>query len=152
MVSDEFPTANALLHEIVNYGMREPFLDKPQIFNPNEIEEIKFAAGRHSATPTGRVVVSKGPKVKLLHYKYLGLDYLLPRQLELRGGLKSVDVKQGWGLQYHWSSQQKIADFERVKRNSTNVFSLRGRVSALRRTLTLRARKIIREKVALCRG
>jgi Glycosyl transferase family 2 len=144
MVSDEFPVASTPLHQTVNYGMRKPFFDKPQIFNPNEIEEINFAPGRHYATPTGRVVVPKRPKVRLLHYKYLGLEYLLSRQSELRAGLRSVDVKNGWGNQYTWSSEQMIAEFDRIKRNSVSVFSLRRHVSALRRALTERVVNIIR--------
>jgi hypothetical protein len=38
--------------------------------------------------------------LKLLHYKYLGLDYLITRFAELSTGLRRIDLEKGWGARY----------------------------------------------------
>jgi dTDP-4-dehydrorhamnose 3,5-epimerase-like enzyme len=121
MVSDSFPKADRYLHRSVRYGVREPRYDKPQIFDPNKIEEINFIPGRHLANPSGEVATPKRPKTKLLHYKYVGADYLLPRQSELRLRLRSADIKDGLGVQYTWDDQRQVAELEQRRRRSVRV-------------------------------
>ena len=54
-------------------------MDKPQIFNPNAIQEINFTPGRHNAYPTGNVVKPQENEVLLLHsIKLWALTMLIP--------------------------------------------------------------------------
>lgn len=121
MVSDTFPEAGVPLSEAVRRGMREPFLDKPEIFDPDRIREINFVPGRHQASPAGEVVAPGFKATKLLHYKYLGLDYVLRRHAELKTGLRSLDIRKGWGLQYVWRERKTVKKYERIKKNSVVV-------------------------------
>jgi hypothetical protein len=106
MLSDRFPTKAAPLFELVTTGARSIPHDRLCIFNPKEIEESNFGLGRHTAEPTGRVVWPDTREVLLLHYKGLGMEYLIARSAELRQGLRSRDLAEGWGVHYTWSPEQ----------------------------------------------
>ncbi len=125
MVSETFPGGDEPLYRSVRYGQRHRNFDKPQIFNPNEIQEINFDLGRHRASPVGGVHLHKS-KIKLLHFKYIGLDYVLPRLSQLGSRMRSADIQNRWGIRYVESEQEKIERFRRIERNSVRVLSLSG--------------------------
>jgi hypothetical protein len=107
MISPDFPDKNERLCETRRLGIPFPPLDKPTLFQPNAIKETSFAPGRHSATPAGRVVEPKRKRIKLLHYKNLGLEYLLKRTGELaqRRLQFSVDTARNFGFHYFRSRE-----------------------------------------------
>lgn len=121
MVSDYFPNSNKLLHETIKQGVRSQTMDKPQIFNPSAIQEINFSPGRHTAAPVGNIVKPPNSEVKLLHYKYIGFDYLNSRQSALKQGLREGDVANLWGVQYLWNERKKREQFEFLRNNSIKV-------------------------------
>ncbi|MFJ5713982.1 glycosyltransferase family 2 protein [Neobacillus sp. NPDC093127] len=121
MVSDFFPTGNEPLHEKIKHGVRSYDFDKPQIFNPNEIQEINFGPGRHTAFPVGNVIKPPNKEVLLLHYKYLGIDYLNSRYSALKQGLREGDIANRWGFHYLWNDKQKLEQFENLKSQSAIV-------------------------------
>jgi len=86
MIADEnykLTDSSDLLKE-VKYGIRNTCNDKPMIFDPN-LNEVNYTYGGHAAHPDGYVkwYVSEGD-LKMLHYKYLGLDDFIPKHL-MRG-------------------------------------------------------------------
>ncbi len=121
MVSEHFPPADRLLCQEVRQGARSLMMDKPQLFSPNHLREINFAPGRHRAKPRGRVRRPAEPRVKLLHYKYLGLGYLSARLSELKGGLREQDIALQMGHKYLWDDPQKAADFEAIRTAAVEV-------------------------------
>ena len=121
MVADHFPQDPRRLCDVVVRGMRWDRLDKVALFDPSAIIEIGYAPGRHEVVPTGRVVYPRRPAVKLLHFKYLGLDYLVSRQSELHDRLLPGDVANGYGIQYLKDPSAIQEDFEAVARAATTV-------------------------------
>ncbi|QMV40797.1 glycosyltransferase family 2 protein [Cohnella cholangitidis] len=121
MVSNRFPKADKRLCKRITYGVRKKRFDKPQIFNPREIEEINFAAGRHTASPAGNVVMPSTRKVLLLHYKYIGLKYLSSRYEEQKTRLRKTDIANRWGSEYLWEESKKAREFEKLKRAAVKV-------------------------------
>jgi Glycosyl transferase family 2 len=114
MVSSRFPARNDILCETITNGFRYPAaLDKFCLFDPDAITLSNFAAGRHGASPKGRVVWDSSHSVKLLHYKKLGLDYYLQRTAELRSGLRPGDIRNGWGAHYSLDVVRLTQDFRR---------------------------------------
>lgn len=107
MISDSFPDADGRLCDLVTRGMPYKKMSKFCIFNPDAIEEINYKHGRHYADPIGRVVYPQRKDLKLLHYKYLGLDYLITRFAELSTGLRRIDLEKGWGSRY-LSKQEEV--------------------------------------------
>ncbi|SDY03461.1 glycosyltransferase family 2 protein [Nitrosomonas sp. Nm58] len=121
MVSDSFPDAAGRLCDLITRGMRYKKMDKLCIFNPDAIEETNFIPGRHRANPTGRVVLPEKRDLKLLHYKYLGLDYLVTRYAELRTGLSQVDIEKKWGHQYLLDKERIEKEFLAVQEASSEI-------------------------------
>jgi len=121
MVSNFFPSSDQPLHETVRNGVRSQTYDKPQIFNPNAIQEINFSPGRHTASPTGDVKKPSNNDVLLLHYKYLGLDYINSRFPALKQGLREGDTANRWGFHYLWDEKQRLEQFEELKNKSVRV-------------------------------
>ena len=121
MISDKFPLTNKRLCDIITRGISWSQMNKTAIFNPNEIEEINYTIGRHSAEPSGNVKYPEKENIKLLHFKYLGLDYLIERSAELRTGLKEIDIEKGWGHRYLWKKEKIREDFIKINEASTEI-------------------------------
>ncbi|WP_394224066.1 glycosyltransferase family 2 protein [Priestia aryabhattai] len=121
MVSDFFPESNEPLHATIRYGVRSLLNDKPIIFNPNEIQEINFSPGRHTALPLGNIIKPSNNEVLLLHYKYLGFEYLNSRYSALRQGLREGDIANQWGFHYLWNEKQRLEQFRKLKNESVKV-------------------------------
>ncbi|MGB5596866.1 MAG: glycosyltransferase family 2 protein [Crocosphaera sp.] len=121
MISNEFPKLEGRLCDSVVQGKPVKKLGKIAIFNPNEIEEINYVPGRHEAAPTGNIRFPEQSEIKLLHYKYLGIDYLKKRYAELKTGLRLGDLLKKFGYQYHWDTEQIEAKFKSIQENAITV-------------------------------
>ncbi|PZO76080.1 MAG: hypothetical protein DI629_16365 [Mesorhizobium amorphae] len=114
MVSASFPDGPSL-PEAVQNGVRATNLDKTALFKPSFIEEINFLPGRHVANPRGLVNISESDGFKLLHYKFLGFDYLKSRYAEMNVRRGPVDVAKGYGRQYQLEAEQLAARQKRLE-------------------------------------
>lgn len=107
--------------EKVKYGVKTPVLDKPMMFDCNQIENINYGFGCHSANPNGNVVVSKHNGLKMIHYKFLGLkDYLYKNKIRAER-LSKFNKDNGFGLYYMFSDDEHIADYKSYLERSTKV-------------------------------
>gem|GEM_PF-838484 len=111
MVTEDFPRRGPLVRT-ANRGVHSREMNKVAIFAPDRIDEINYVGGRHAANPTGHVVASKTASFNLLHYKYLGEDYLVRRYRELGARMKPGDRKAGFGFQYH-AEEEKLRNHHR---------------------------------------
>jgi hypothetical protein len=118
MISEQVPANGEHLATSYRLGMPWRMMQKASIFNPNEIEEINFGLGRHTARPSGRVQLPERDEMLLLHYKYLGYKRTLKRQQELRGSLRRRDLQEGWGRNYSWSEDEFRKDWRTVAANA----------------------------------
>ena len=74
------------------------------VFHPSI--DINYEPGCHECSPQGEVRRSETAEIKLLHYKYLGLDYTLKLfPWRYRQRLSEENIKQGWGFQYRWDGR-----------------------------------------------
>jgi Methyltransferase domain len=106
MVSEEFPRPDALLCETCTHGAPWEIYSNLAFFNPDAITETNYGLGRHSASPTGRVIAPARDELLLLHYKFLGFERTHLRHQQQRSGLRSKDIENGWGYQYGWSEEE----------------------------------------------
>lgn len=123
MVCDDFPPAGSHLCRVVTHGMPWLNMNKLSLFNPNEITATNYDVGRHKADPEGNVVYPVRDELLNLHFKYLGLPYLVERSAELKTGLRSRDIKNRWGHKYLWRKEEIERDFIAVKANSVDVMN-----------------------------
>ena len=100
MISTEFPAPGDDLPFAIRSGVPAPAYDKPSFFNPDAITNSGFAIGRHRAKPAGNVVRPAKEEILLLHYKYLGPEYVNVRNKELNARRRPRDIAKGYGAQY----------------------------------------------------
>jgi hypothetical protein len=127
MIADRFPEADEDLVQSFDRGVRMPDFDKPAVFSPDAIQEIRFAPGRHAADPVGRVVMPKRRELRMLHYKFLGLDYTRSRYRELASRRRPGDLAHQWGEQYALDDNTLAQRFDAYAKGAVNVFRRRGR-------------------------
>ena len=107
MLAEQFPEHTTLLCQSLTRGACDALYSKLNIFSPNEIDAVNYTQGRHSAAPTGRVVLPARDELLLLHYRYLDFERVRKRYAQvLTTRTGKTDIAMGWGLQYSWSSQQ----------------------------------------------
>jgi hypothetical protein len=80
----------------VNKGIRNEMMDKCCMFNIKEIESINYEAGCHKCNPKGNVKYFEDKELKLLHYKYLGLEDGLKRKNLNYERLSDYNKERGW--------------------------------------------------------
>jgi len=56
----------------------------------------------------------------LLHYKYLGFEHTLARHRQLRSGLGTKDIVNGWGRRYSFSEVQLKDDWNAFAENAVD--------------------------------
>ena len=110
LVHPTFPTTPGQIYDEVKTGFRAGGFNKSCIFNPVAVHEINYSVGAHDNTPTGFVYRDADPELRLLHCKYLGVDYLIQRYAELKPRLLSGDLQHGWGSHY----LQTAADLRKI--------------------------------------
>jgi hypothetical protein len=100
MLADEMPPPGELLCATCRFGMPDAAFNKLSLFNPQAIDEINFAPGRHSAAPVGTLRFPARDELLLLHYKFLGFERFVARCQQLRTGLGQADFAAGYGEHY----------------------------------------------------
>ena len=123
MIADEalelLPTDNLL--EVVKYGVRTPVLDKPMIFDCNKIKSINYNFGCHSANPVGEVKWCYDNGLKMLHYKFMGInDYIYKNRIRAER-LSKFNRDNGFGLYYLVSEDELRVDYKRYLDKRTKV-------------------------------
>lgn len=109
MLSPQFPSPEECLRVTRSLGAPFTAQSKLNIFDPNAIGEIAYAAGRHTAAPTGRVRAPAHDEVVNRHYKYLGIDYVYRRNAEL--GARLSDEDAGLAHRWRWGRQELLEDW-----------------------------------------
>lgn len=123
MYSATFPEHRdgVLLTDVVQTGLRGEWYDKCLVFDPHDIVEINYAPGAHEADPMGLVRYSDDAVFKVLHYKNLGIDYLLSRYRLLGKRLSAYNLENKMGLHYLEEEDKKRAEIESCLAKARNV-------------------------------
>lgn len=124
MVSDRFPKPDETLVSTVRCGVPHRMMSKLRLFDPNAVEETNFGPGGHVAEPTGRIVYPKRDELLLLHYKWLGLEYLRQRNAMMETTRRERDIANNWSHHYRAPASDLTAGIERMLGNSVDVLAL----------------------------
>ncbi len=134
MVSESFPESGDNLVRTHRLGVRQGTLDKPAFFNPDAITESGFELARHSCNPKGQIVRPARDEIVLLHYKFLGLDYVTARHAELNARRRPGDIASDYGFHYE-PDQTKAAYDDLFARRSKIIPRYQGILRRLKRRL-----------------
>jgi len=115
MFSEEFPIYDGkLITEKIKSGSDvKTSLSKQIIFKPNV--NINYSVGAHS-NRCNNCVSNYIPELKILHYKFLGLEYVVNRYKELNDRLSETNKTNGWG--FHYNEEHAIKSFNDLKKTS----------------------------------
>lgn len=96
MVSDAFPSGPAHITAQVRRGVPEALYSKQCCFDPRRITDINYGIGAHHANPEGTVRVVAYQGLKLLHYRFLGHEWIANRFANRRRWQAKYDTPEGW--------------------------------------------------------
>lgn len=127
MYSKVFPThtTGTLLTDTVQNGIRSTWMDKRIIFDPHRIVEINYSVGAHQAEPTGIVRQNNDAPFKVLHFKHMGLDYLMDRYRKLGKRLSDYNRTNQFGTHYLAKQEELRAEMEQGLNEAKNVVNAR---------------------------
>jgi len=120
MVTTEFPDASKPIIETVQKGVPSFWLDKCILFNPNKIVDINYLPGAHECYPEG-IVRFDEYTTKLLHYKYIGFDYVMSRIFSYRKRISQVNIEMDYGMHYFEEDQLIRAKFNKFVSEAAGV-------------------------------
>lgn len=121
----EYKDDGILLHQKCTKFHNNP--GKHLIFNPNEIIEINYSVGAHTANPKGNYKPYKSGDMCVFHTnKGFGIEYKLKRYKEMNNRLSEIDRRNKWSIHYGFSKQVLIDDYLNCQKNSFNVNDKEG--------------------------
>lgn len=118
MVSDTFPTYDGrLITEIIREGsdVYEP-MNKNILFNPQK--DVQYSLGAHMSF-CRNCVKTQTPELKLLHYKFLGFDYVFNRYRTLNKRLSEWNRKNNAST--HYTDNNAINYMDHLTKNKIQV-------------------------------
>jgi glycosyltransferase involved in cell wall biosynthesis len=95
MVSGAPPSGGGQIVDEIKDGYPSALYNKCAIFRPTI--DINFGIGAHHASPRGPVKFSESADIKLLHYRYLGVEFMTKRIVARMERMCLEDIINGWG-------------------------------------------------------
>lgn len=124
MYNDTFPkyVLNKTLPYLISRGVRDvEYYSKQILFDPHRIVEINYCPGAHRANPCGYVKKFNDESLKMLHFKNLGIDYILKRVRMYRERLSQENKDANCGTHYLEEESLIRLKFEEGLMNSSVV-------------------------------
>lgn len=121
IISNKFPTTTDQIYYEANDGFQLDKFSKLVAFNPKHIWDMNYGPGCHKANPTGHVVFDTPRHTKLLHYKFLGEEYVIDRFKKLSKRKSAHDITKGYGLNYFKDEEVIRNDFKRFRKMTKKV-------------------------------
>ena len=120
MYSATFPTfeKGIPLTTQVKVGVPSPNYGKSILFDPYRIVEINYEPGAHFCHPLGLVRTLNHSGLKVLHYKNLGLDYMMSRINSYRKRMSDINKEEQYAFHYYYDDQQIAATFHENLNNA----------------------------------
>jgi hypothetical protein len=94
---------------------------KVAIFDPNEVDEIGYAHGRHTARPAGAIRAAEPGRVLTLHYKRIGLEETFARYQRQDAQRSRSDRADKLGVHYGWGRDEFMREWEKAEADSLDV-------------------------------
>lgn len=95
MVGERIVDTGEQIYETMQHGFRNPLYDKRVIFSPDL--EINYGPGCHSCSPQGGVRESRDNVLKLLHYRFVGVDHFVRKYSLRQSRMTDESASKGWG-------------------------------------------------------
>jgi hypothetical protein len=109
-VFPEFNQSKSIITEIKT-GVKSLKYSKSIVFDPHRIVEVNYTPGAHYSTPYGIVNYPEENEFKLLHYRNLGLGFIIKRLELYRKRQSELNLSKGYNGEYFRKENEIIQDF-----------------------------------------
>jgi glycosyltransferase involved in cell wall biosynthesis len=99
------------IFELIKEGVPVDALNKMMMFDCNKISEMNYSFGCHAARPVGEVKLYQDPSLKMLHYKFIGLDNHLKKNKSRGDRLSDYNKKHRLTVYYLYSDEEATNDY-----------------------------------------
>jgi len=107
MIGNGIPTTSGQIYSEITGGVFDSYHSKPCIINTHRINKLSFDAGAHHLeTGGGQVLNWSENDIKLLHYKWIDVDYVINNYRRNASRLSEENIQRGWGFHYRWDEKQ----------------------------------------------
>jgi len=121
MISHSLPKTSNQIYEEIQYGVFDKNFSKCIIFDPKEIEDINYEPGCHTIKPRGNIKTYNMNDVKLLHYKFLSLDYVINKNKIYNSRLSDINKQHNWGLHYQYTIEKITEEYNEIYKNKIKI-------------------------------
>jgi len=121
MVSKSMPANDRPIIEQVRFGTLNKKFSKPVAFDPEAIDEMGYAPGAHRADPAGRIVIDVSGSLKLLHFRWLSLDWMLTKNQRGFARMSEINKSNRWGHEYNTSAREIEHQYKKLLLDSVEV-------------------------------
>lgn len=112
MLSEYFPSYGKPLRQQCK-GLPSKYYCKKIIFDPHCIVDINYYPGCHEADPKGYVKIGTS-EFLLLHYKRIGVEYIINRYQAFKQRLSQQNLDNKMGMHYFMTEQEITDEFNRM--------------------------------------
>lgn len=112
MLSECFPSYDKPLRQQCK-GLPSKYYCKKIIFDPHCIVDINYYPGCHEADPRGYVKTGTS-EFLLLHYKRIGVEYIVNRYQAFKQRLSQQNIENKMGMHYFMTEQEITDEFNRM--------------------------------------
>jgi hypothetical protein len=120
MVADGFPDPSCELSQVITRGAPHAAESKLMIFDPKRITETNYSMGGHAAAPTGDVKYPAKSRLRNLHYKMLGPEWLAERYAALDLRRVEIDRAKNWAGHYEMTQGEIDENFSTVNKKAVD--------------------------------
>ena len=109
MYSESFPTGDRQLYDYVTLGHLGR--TKTNLFMPSQINEVNYDTGSHYAAPRGNVVIKETTEVKTLHFRHLGMDYIMERNERTEARMSQKNKESGISIHFAYPREKVLEEY-----------------------------------------
>lgn len=119
MCSEHFPTTDGQIYDEVKMGCSGG--GKINLIKRKEIKDMNYTAGCHKAYPTGNVILETSNEIKTLHYRYLGMDYIMERNNAFGSRLSENNIRKRYGYHMNFTRERVEQEYREKMANLLQV-------------------------------
>ena len=125
MVGNEIPTNHdKQIYDIINGGVLNSNYNKSILFKRNTIIDAGYSVGAHTSRFRGfkdLSNISNNNDLKLLHYKWLSVDYVINKHTHYSKRRSKDSIKNKWGTHYDHTVETIIKNYNYIKNKSITI-------------------------------
>lgn len=126
MYSDTFPNDyNTLILDQVTKKFKDKIFNKNIVFSPKLVREMNFGPGSHYCYPKYKTEVgvqtNHSFELTLLHFKYLGREYLYEKHRGYRNRMSKINQTFKYGWVYDLGNEHVDSAFDKIEEYLTKI-------------------------------